>query len=176
MTRRVLRSGQRGFTLVELMIVVGIIGILASVAIPSFAQIRYRSMTAERPLMLKRIKMAVEDYYVRNDTRPALMFGDFNPPLPPGTLKRPWPENRPGWTDVIKAGDIEGTLYYCYRFMTLDVAGGGWLLEWAWGDLDGDGVQSQKQIQLQRQEGTFLCPLGWVCEWPDAGAEDTAGF
>lgn len=61
-----LRSNQKGFTLIELMIVIAIIGVLAAIAIPQFVQYRLRSFNSS----------ALSD--IRNlATSEVAMFGDW---------------------------------------------------------------------------------------------------
>jgi len=60
---------QAGFTLIELMIAVAIVGILASVAVFMFSKSSNKAkVTSEVPGMLAEFKMKEERYYVENNT------------------------------------------------------------------------------------------------------------
>jgi type IV pilus assembly protein PilA len=62
---RVLRK--RGFTLIELMIVVAIIGILAAIAIPNFIRFQARSKQGEAKSNLKSLFTSQKSYYQEHD-------------------------------------------------------------------------------------------------------------
>lgn len=57
---------QKGFTLIELMIVIAIIGILAAVAVPQYSQYTKRAKYSEVKLAVSPIKSALELCYQRN--------------------------------------------------------------------------------------------------------------
>ena len=59
-------SGNKGFTLVEIMIVVAIIGLLAAIAIPSFIQARTTSQTNACINNLRQIDAAKEQLALEN--------------------------------------------------------------------------------------------------------------
>ena len=60
------KTGQKGFTLIELMIVVAIIGILAAIAIPQFASFRVKAFNSAASSDVKNIKTSLEAYYSDN--------------------------------------------------------------------------------------------------------------
>jgi type IV pilus assembly protein PilA len=63
MLTKMMRKDQRGFTLIELMIVIAIIGILAAIAIPQFSAYRKRGFNAAAESDLRNVMTAQEAYY-----------------------------------------------------------------------------------------------------------------
>ncbi len=63
-------SVQKGFTLIELMIVVAIIGILAALAIPAYSDYTIKAKVSEAASLTGAVKAAVEIYYSENGSIP----------------------------------------------------------------------------------------------------------
>ena len=63
-----MKKQQSGFTLIELMIVVAIIGILASIALPAYQNFIARSQASESVVLLDAARTTAEDYVVSEGT------------------------------------------------------------------------------------------------------------
>jgi type IV pilus assembly protein PilA len=66
-----MKTFQKGFTLIELMIVVAIVGILASIALPAYRDYMVRARTTEPMAKLDEMKLSVAEFYSANGKMPS---------------------------------------------------------------------------------------------------------
>lgn len=76
---------QTGFTLVELMVVVAIVGILASIAIPAYTDYVQRGKITEATSQLATLAVKLEQYFQDNRTYVGACAAGTVAPLPSGT-------------------------------------------------------------------------------------------
>jgi type IV pilus assembly protein PilA len=101
-----------GFTLIELMIVVAIIGILAAIAIPNFLKFQLKAKTSEGKTNLAAIRTAEESVFAEYG---AYVSADTSPMGPPTNNKLAWfDEGAPGMNFDGLGWIPEGDVYFIY--------------------------------------------------------------
>jgi len=147
---------QKGFTLVELMIVVVILGILAAIAIPAFIKYVRNSKTSEAKENLAYIFRESTTYFAGERVERGVTGGAITPQFPESTATLTPPTVPPG-TRVLTASwntdptwnalkfSIADPHYYAYEYESTGAAGAGsssLFTARARGDLDGDTAES----------------------------------
>ena len=133
--RQNLRRHDRGFTLIELMIVVALIGIISSLAIPNYLKFTARSQRSEMMDTVGKLRLYFKNNFDNNatfvstDTPPAGTQSDINPDPGLGAVGQPaaWDNHRVGWNDL--PFPPEGSLRMRYAYtpdvdhVTFDICG-----------------------------------------------------
>ncbi len=135
------RADCKGFTLIELMIVVAIIGMPAAIAIPNFANYQRNSKVSEARICLHSVAVAQMAYYGERDE---YVVCAANPALAPGKNRQAW-NSANGDFELIGFEPKDTRVYYQYESTSANI--GLDFTATATGDLDGDGTLAVFQIQ-----------------------------
>ncbi len=183
---RKFRKNQSGFTLIELMIVVAIIGVLAAIAIPAFINYVKRSKTSEAPANLKAMFTGAASYYTSErgpaalPARGAGVVTVTRCKAASATTANAADDQKSvlNWATINAATStfesfqfqVSDPVYFNYEVVTTGTAGcgdttavGTRLYQMrANGDLDGDDVSSLYELSVGVDEGNTLYRNGAI--------------
>ncbi len=153
-----LKRIKNGFTLIELMIVVAIIGILAAVAIPAFMKYIRRSKTVEATMNVRKMFDSSVSYYEaehadKGGNAIAKQFPTSVGPAPgasataaccgkTGDKCQPAPTNFSGDSWSALNFSVDDPFYFVYQYVSAGTETSANFQAWAFGDLDCDSIQS----------------------------------
>jgi len=103
---------RKGFTLIELMVVVAIIAILAAIAIPQYRKFQLKSKTAEAKMNIGAIVTAEESFAAENGQYVQCSAAPNG--VTPGPTKHPWSVKTPGAGFDLIGFKPAGDVYYVY--------------------------------------------------------------
>ncbi|HFA2754499.1 TPA: pilin, partial [Neisseria gonorrhoeae] len=136
---------QKGFTLIELMIVIAIVGILAAVALPAYQDYTARAQVSEAILLAEGQKSAVTEYYLNHGK---------------------WPEDNTS-AGVASPSDIKGK--YVQK---VEVAKGVVTAEMASTGVNKEIKDKKLSLWAKRQDGSVKWFCGQPVTRDDAAAKD----
>ena len=149
---------KQGFTLIELMIVVAIIGILAAIAIPNFLKFQLRSKAGEGKLNLAAIRTAQEAYFAELGT---FQNWGLTPAGAPNSQKAAWtvcPNSPPQAGDpgyCFIGWEPEGDVYFNYIVATNAPPPSNQFFAVGNSDIDGDGTLNIWGLQKPDLKNNF---------------------
>ncbi len=132
------KKARNGFTLIEIMVTIAIVGIMAAIAMASYQRYVLRSKSAEAKLSIKAIFLAEESYYAEFGSY--ISSGAAVPNPTPGTRKYSWASvplaNKAGFDKI--GWEPSGDLFFSYAVsLGPNIPAISYTVD-ARGDLDGD--------------------------------------
>ncbi|HEZ5232527.1 TPA: pilin [Neisseria meningitidis] len=134
---------QKGFTLIELMIVIAIVGILAAVALPAYQDYTARAQVSEAILLAEGQKSAVTEYYLNHGI---------------------WPKNNTSAGVASTPSDIKGKYV-----QSVTVANGVITAQMASSGVNKEIQGKKLSLWAKRQDGS----VKWFCGQPVKRADAT---